>query len=227
MNRKFQILLAVIISVLPIIYTAIIWQSLPDSVPIHYDGAFKPNGFATRQSFILTNCFLAGISLLVYALMLNIRKIDPKRAEKISSPVFEILGFGIVIFMTAINFITIISAVGKGNLIAHALNPLIGLLFVFLGLLMPRIQPNYFAGLRLPWTLHSDYNWRKTHALSGKIWTICGIAITVVALLLPLPYQKYLLPVSLPVLVGVPIVYSFMLYRKEQADPGIAGRDSE
>ena len=60
-----------------------------------------------------------------------------------------------------------------------------GLLFAFMGNLMHNIKPNYFAGVRTPWTLEDPDTWRATHRLAGKLWFGGGIFVTIAVLVLP------------------------------------------
>jgi len=39
----------------------------------------------------------------------------------------------------------------------------VSLLIAGIGNLMYSIKPNYFVGIRTPWTLNSEFVWRKTH----------------------------------------------------------------
>ena len=76
---------------------------------------------------------------------------------------------GSLLFVTAISFICLRASAGYMGGIKHGLLPLTGLLFMFIGNLMYSIKPNYFAGIRLPWTLSSDDNWRATHKVGGIV----------------------------------------------------------
>ena len=57
-----------------------------------------------------------------------------------------------------------------------------GLLIAVVGKYIYNIKPNYFAGIRLPWTLNNDENWRKTHLLGGKLIIGGGLLIVVICL---------------------------------------------
>jgi len=46
----------------------------------------------------------------------------------------------------------------------------IAVLFFFLGSMMPKLKQNYTIGIRLPWTLHSEIVWDKTHQFGGKLF---------------------------------------------------------
>jgi len=90
-----------------------------------------------------------------------------------------------------------------------------GLLFALLGNNMYNLQPNYFAGLRLPWTLENEDNWKKTHHLAGRLWFFGGIFFAGMALLLNIEWLSYASIVILSVLVLIPVFYSYNLYRKQ------------
>jgi uncharacterized membrane protein len=38
-----------------------------------------------------------------------------------------------------------------------------------LGNYLPNLRPNYFVGIRTPWTLEDAETWRATHRLGGKL----------------------------------------------------------
>lgn len=51
----------------------------------------------------------------------------------------------------------------------------IGVLFIVLGNYLPKIKPNYFIGIRTPWTLENETVWQKTHRLGGKVFVVMGV----------------------------------------------------
>ncbi len=48
-----------------------------------------------------------------------------------------------------------------------------------LGIPMHKIRPNWFVGIRTPWTLSSELSWRKTHRLGGWVLALMGLALVV------------------------------------------------
>lgn len=134
------------------------------------------------------------------------------------SPVFDKIAMGMVVFMAALGFVTIHMSLGSTVAVGKLMPSLIGLLFAFLGNLMHNVKPNYFVGVRLPWTLNSDQNWRKTHQLTGKLWFAGGVLLAVLGLFLPVEPGTYVMMIILAVLVLIPIFYSYSLYRKEQGN---------
>lgn len=214
MKKNLTNWIAVFISLLPLGYLAAIWNTLPQVVPVHFNGEMKADRMGDKSELWLVTGMMAGISILIYFLINNIHRIDPKRRGMPQSETFNKLSFGLVVFLAALNFIIISSA--KGHLVLqNLLFPLMGLLFAFLGNYMNNIKPNYFAGFRLPWTLSDDENWRKTHHLAGKIWFAGGMLFAVVSLFLPTSIVLPVFIILTVILSLIPAVYSYRLFKKQ------------
>jgi uncharacterized membrane protein len=93
---------------------------------------------------------------------------------------------------------------------------LVGLLFAFIGNIMLNIKPNYFAGIRTPWTLESEDNWCATHRLAGKLWFAGGILITILTLLIPSKAGFVVFMCCVGVLVLIPAIYSYLYFKKSR-----------
>ncbi len=213
MNALKNIAVVVLI-LLPMAYLAWIWNTVPETVPTHF-GPGGPDAWGKKSSLWIPTGILSAASLFAYFLMSVIWKIDPKRSDKPMSPVFNKLGIGLAIFLSGLNFI-IIKMSAQNEHLDKAMFVLMGALFMFLGNVMHSIKPNYFAGIRLPWTLASDYNWKMTHQLGGKVWFVGGLLFMVVVLVTPAPFVAYSMPVFILIIVLIPIVYSYRLFREEQ-----------
>jgi uncharacterized membrane protein len=88
---------------------------------------------------------------------------------------------------------------------------LVGLMFIIVGNLLPKCRQSYTMGIKLPWTLHNEENWNKTHRLGGKTWVIGGVITMATAFI----GSFWILLGVLIVMVAVPTVYSYCLYRKQ------------
>jgi uncharacterized membrane protein len=79
---------------------------------------------------------------------------------------------------------------------------------------MGRFQPNWFMGIRTPWTLANPDVWRRTHRVGGRVFVLAGLALVLSQLLLPLDVSYLVLMVIIAVLViGLP-AYSYWLWRR-------------
>jgi len=91
------------------------------------------------------------------------------------------------------------------------------LMLAIVGNYIYNIKPNYFAGIRLPWTLNNDENWKRTHLLGGKLLFGGGLLIAVFCLFAPFMLSMITLFVVLSVVILITCVYSYRLYKKLNA----------
>ena len=204
------------IMLIPLVYIGYIWGSLPDSVPIHFDIHGEANDWGSKWMILL----LPAINLGTYLLLLFVRSIDPKRMkDEAQSAVFYKIRMVMVLFMSFIG-IVITYATVKGNM-EHGLSRFlfagIFLLFAVLGNFMINIKPNWFIGVRTPWTLSNDNVWRKTHQVTGKMWFYGGLICAVLSFFMKDEWSGALMIVFA---IGSAIFafgYSFWLFKKETA----------
>jgi len=212
-NIVLRNLVIILISLSPLAYLALAWERIPEKVALHYNASLQPDRIGNKSELWIVVGIVAAVSVLVYFLLQNIHLFDPKRKTKDSSATFSKLAAGLVVFMTALNCIIIASAAEGNVALNHFLFPLIGLMFAFIGNYMHSIKPNYFAGIRLPWTLSDDENWRKTHKLGGKLWFWGGLIFAIISLFIPGNLIIYFFIPLIVALVLIPGVYSYRLYK--------------
>ncbi len=204
------------IILIPFFYLASIYNSLPEIVPIHFDLHGIPNGFGERSTLILTTSLLGLVAAGCYLLIKNLPKIDPKKTAGQSPELYKKLAWALVIFMSALNLIIVFSAANKSVNITKLMLPMIGILFSFLGYYMRDMKPSYFVGIRTPWTLENDDNWRETHILASKIWVPGGVIITVATLVLPETIAFICFITTIVIISIIPIGYSYLYFKKHQ-----------
>ena len=208
--------MALIIALLPLAALAVLYPSLPDIVPIHYNAAMEADGFAAKEALWLLHGGLCVLAIGLYFLLRNIHRIDPKRKGHDQSSTFNKLAVGLVFFMTALQCIILLATAGHEAFLEKGIFIIVGLLFAFIGNYLHSIKPNYFAGFRLPWTLEYEENWRLTHRFGGKLWVAAGVAVIVAGLLL----KGTALMVAVFCIIGVavvaPMVYSWRIFRERK-----------
>jgi uncharacterized membrane protein len=209
-------LAALVVWVLPAAYLASVYNALRAIVPVHYGISGQVDRYGNKSEMILLMCILLFTSLLVYLLLKFLPAIDPKKQVKVGEENFRKIGFAVVLFLSALNIAIIYATVHHGFAIDKLILPLAGLFFAFMGNMMNSIKPNYFAGIRTPWTLENEDNWRTTHRLAGKLWFVGGIAVTIATLLLPATSATIVFMCGLAVLTLVPVVYSYIYFRNHQ-----------
>tara|TARA_R110000868_G_scaffold189943_1_gene433525 strand:- start:2619 stop:3263 length:645 start_codon:yes stop_codon:yes gene_type:complete len=212
MKLKKELPLLIIV-ILPFIYLAYIWNDLPKKVPIHWNGEGEIDGYGDKVSLILIPILL---SLLTYVILTLIPIIDPKGKIKNMGEKYESIKFILIFFMSFLALFILYSSHSQTITNPNILFILIGFLFVFLGNYMKTIKPNYFIGIRTPWTLENETVWKRTHKLAGIMWFLAGIIIIILSLILGKRLNRILFIVITLIISIVPIIYSYIQFKKQE-----------
>lgn len=205
-----------IIILLPFAYLAYVYNSLPAQVPTHFTAGGISNDYSSRQAMWGILAFTSGVSVLMFLLLRFLPNIDPKKAAKTSSAIFNKIAVAVVLLICAVNFL-VINAAQTGAFKFYPVFPVImGVFFSFMGNMMHSIKPNYFAGIRTPWTLESEETWRLTHRFGGRLWFFGGLVIAAVCLFLPKEVSPFVLVGGIGVLAIIPVVYSYVVFKSIQ-----------
>ena len=211
MKIKLQKELSLIAIVLaPFIYLASIWTNLPDSVPLHWDIEGKIDRYGEKSELLLIPILLP---LLIYVIFTLVPLIDPKgKIQQMGNKYFT-LKAAMTIFMSILALVILYAVKNESLYNPNYIILLIGVLLLVLGNYFKTLRPNYFIGIRTPWTLENETVWKETHKLAGKIWFIGGLIIIVSSLLLD-KESNFKLFISLVIVISlIPIIYSFFKFR--------------
>jgi uncharacterized membrane protein len=205
-----------VIALIPWVYLLSIWSSLPERIPVHFGIDGTPDKYGQRNEifFIPATCTL--VSILVYLLLTNIYKIDPKRLAQKQPEIFLKIALVVVVFISCMSIIILNWTATQHTMGMNLVLAMMGLLFAYMGNVMHSIKPNYFAGFRLPWTLESEENWRATHLLGSKIWFAGGILIAILALFIKPLVMFFIMMGIVLVMVIIPTVYSYRMFARSK-----------
>ena len=208
----------IIVSV-PWIYLASIWNSLPEKIPVHFGITGTPDKYGQKNEIIFEPVVCTLLSLLIYLLLTNIYKIDPKKYASKQSGTFLKIAMVVVVFISCITLIILNWTVQQHTIGLNLILVMMGLLFAYMGNIMHSIKPNYFAGFRLPWTLESKENWRVTHLMASKIWFVGGILIAILALFIKPIIMFFVMLGIILIMVVIPAIYSYRFYKEQKSQP--------
>ncbi|HEU5053162.1 MAG TPA: SdpI family protein [Hanamia sp.] len=206
-------LLVLLVVALPFLYLLKVYPTLPPKVPTHFGINGQPNAYSNRSFLWVTTSILAGISIFVYLLIRFLPRIDPKKKAKYSATVFNKIAVAIVLLMSLIGCYSIYAAKAGSFQLRGFLPVILGIFFAFMGNLMHSIKPNYFVGIRTPWTLENEETWRKTHQLGGKLWFVGGILIAITGFLVPARAEVFVMMSILIVIVLWPVIFSYTYFK--------------
>ncbi len=194
---------------LPFLVTLLFWNSLPERIPTHFNIAGEADGYSSRAFAVF---FLPLFLTAVHLFCAFFTRQDPK-FENISPKVFRLilwicplvsLFLAATIFRTAFRQETSVSTLG--------MKIFLGILFIAIGNYLPKCRQNYTVGIKLPWTLHDEDNWNRTHRLGGWLFVLGGI-ITILTAFLPEAAGSIIMLVSILAILVITTAYSWMIYR--------------
>lgn len=185
------------------------YDKLPTQVPTHFDLNGNADKFSPRE-FVMW--FIPAISLFVLLVVSGLLKVSPEKFSASQSlSAISKLNFGIVLFLMTIHFATIKEALEPGLWMKMTLPFSMAVLTIFIGNYLGKLEKNFIVGIRVPWTIASDENWKHTHRFAGKTYFVAGIISLAAALL----YTSAFVSVGLLLLASlVSVGYSFFYFQK-------------
>jgi uncharacterized membrane protein len=199
------------IVLIPFVYLAFLWNTLPEKVPTHWNYKGEIDRWGDKYSLI---GLLFLLPVLTYLLLLIIPKIDPKKRIDIMGGKYYQIKFILVLLMSLLSlfilYLTKNQSISNPNLIFA----LIGILIVVMGNYFKVIQPNYFLGIRTPWTLENKEVWKSTHTFASKLWFIGGLLIIIGGIILPDEFFLVVFLSIIALIVIVPMVYSYFKFKE-------------
>ena len=206
-------MIMLLVALSPLGYLLVIYYSIPATFVSRFEFDTTFEEVQSRDSLLIASGILSLVSVLIYFLMRNLKKIDPKVQESTPTSSFNRIGLIITLFLVITNYLLIFTA--KDGWLINTSTALIyfGLFVILIGNYMNNIRPNYVAGIRLPWTLKDPNNWRKTHQLAGKMWVAGGVLLIGGGFILP---KSFLSPFTIALLIiitVIPGIYSYKMHR--------------
>lgn len=189
--------------------SALAWNRLPAEVPTHWNVRGEPDGWSPRiMAALLLPLLVAGIAAGLRVLP----KIDPRREnyEKFVDA-YWIMGNCLGVFFGLLHVAVMASSVGYPIDISRVAAGGIGVLMAISGNYLGRVRPNWFLGIRTPWTLENPEIWRRTHRLTGWLFVGAGIVIVGAALVAG-PWVPRVVISAVLAAVLVPFVASFIFW---------------
>jgi uncharacterized membrane protein len=189
------------------------WGSVPDRIPIHWNAAGEVDGYGGKFAGLLLTPI---ITLGLYLLLKYIPRIDPARQNyETFAGTYLMVRVVLLVYLAFVFGVTLL-AIGReesfptGDLITGS----VGVLFVLLGGMMGKFRPNWFAGIRTPWTLTSKLSWTKTHRVGGPIFIVTGVATMVGAFVGGVWAIYAMFGVMIPGIVFL-VAYSYFVWRDD------------
>lgn len=204
-ENKSKVIITSIVTVFPMFIGFLLWNRLPEKIATHFSGGVA-DGWSTKLSAVV---FLPIVLLVIHLFCLGVTLNDPKK-RNIGNMMMSVI-FWIVPVVSLVSNLSIYGyALGMDLNIDMIVGILVGVMFLLLGNYMSKSHQNYTVGIKLPWTLNSEENWNRTHRLAGKLWIFAGILF-----IGNIFFQNWQIPFVVTIaVVIIPMIYSFLLYKK-------------
>jgi uncharacterized membrane protein len=209
MTRNRALLLGAILVLATATISVWAYPGLPPRVPSHWNFAGQVSGYSSRLAAVGT---LPVVAAFIWLFMLVLPSISPRgfRLDSSATP-FYACTLAVIATMLAIHAgVTRAQLSGVAPPAGLFLVP-IGVLLVIVGSLIGRTKKNFWIGVRTPWTLASDEVWQRTNRLAGSLFVVGGALLAATSLAGNGAFPALVAIVA--VVVIIPIVYSYVLYR--------------
>jgi uncharacterized membrane protein len=189
------------------------YAHFPERVVTHWGFMGEPNGWSSRAGAAF------GLMAMVpgmYLMFLLLPLLDPKKERYVEfAKVFHLFKNVLLTFFAVIYLLSSLYNIGYPIRMQFWAPWLVGLLMIFLGNYLGKIKPNWFVGIRTPWTLSSENVWYKTHRVGGWAFILFGVCI-IISPNLPPAWGTGLFTGGAIVCIFGTILYSYILYLQER-----------
>jgi uncharacterized membrane protein len=189
------------------------WFTVEPPIPVHWNAAGEVDRTAGRFEGLLLVPLTA---LGNYVLLLVVPRLDPGRAHGARfGRAWTAIRVGSLVLLAAVHAAILLTAHGVAVDVPLVVGTGTGLFLVVVGNALGKLRPNWFAGVRTPWTLSSKTAWVRTQRLAGFVLIAGGLALAAAGLLRSAAGYALGVAVVLLGLLGT-VVYSYFVWR---ADP--------
>lgn len=207
-KNKLKIIISSVITLLPMIFGFLVWDRLPENVATSFGWNGEITGYSSKMFAVVG---LPAILTFVNLICIIATSADPRR-KNINNKVFSIVLSIVPVCSLLCGICIYANAFGYKISVESIMPVFMGVLFLVLGFILPKCKQNYTIGIKLPWTLHDEKNWDKTHKLAGKLWIYGGIIMVVSGLF----NLTFLFMAIIFALVIIPTVYSYLIYKNKK-----------
>ncbi len=210
-NNKFKIVVAAVVTLLPMLLGVIMWNKLPDTLAVHWGPNGNPDGFASKEIVVFLFPLILEVVFWFCVCITakdNSKKEQSKKAEGLVIWIIPAVSLvvGAIMYCTALGFNVSVPAV---------MCWFFGIIALVIGNYMPKIKQNRTIGIKIPWALRDEQNWNATHRFGGKVWVVSGVLILACSFLPP-TLAAIVFTALIVLTVAVPTVYSYIYYKKQK-----------
>ncbi len=193
----------------PFLVLAIYWNGLPARVPTHWN----LHGEIDRWDAKWPGLFITPLTALGTTVLLRfLPRFDPRLRKNSNehgrmSTTLPVIRLALLVLFDAI-FAVQVAVSLRVPLPGGRLVTTCTLLFTaVMGNYLGNVRPNYFVGIRTPWTLENPGTWRETHRLGGRLIFYGSLLLLAIQFFLNELFFGWLLLSAISLLVVWVILY--------------------
>jgi len=151
------------------------WAALPDRVPVHWNAQGQIDRYGSKLEGV---AIMPIVAVGVYLLFLALPLIDPWRASYVRfDATYRVLRVGLLAFLAFLNAVVVGSTAGLALDAPLLIGIATAALLLGIGAVLHDVKPNFFVGIRTPWTLASPRSWAATHRWGGRVLVVGGLLL--------------------------------------------------
>ncbi len=191
---------------------AAMWTSTPDRFPVHWNFQGQVDRYGGKVEGLL---LLPAITLGIYLLLVFLPRLDPARANyAYFSGAYAAIRIVFTVAMALLYAVMLLSAKGYPVDMGLIAPMIVGGILIVIGNYMGKIRPNWFVGIRTPWTMTSRQSWVKTHRLGGWLFIVSGLVL-ILAGAVRTPWAMIVMGAWFAVFVVWMFAYSYLVWRSD------------
>ena len=214
MNRKMALILILCLVFIAVAISLLTYPKLPEQMASHWGASGQVDGWMAKSVCVWIMPAIMVIQTIVF---FTILLIDPLR-KNIDKFFNYYAGFIIIfnLFLCAVHGWMILWNL-EIKIPSNVFMPVgIACLIFYAGIVMTHVKPNWFIGIRTPWTLSNEIVWQKTHKLGGILFRFAAIIMLIGAI-----FPKYAIVFILVPVLGVTVItliYSLIVWKQSNVE---------
>jgi len=217
MNLRLPLMLSFFLIAFMAALSVWAWSVLPAQtvLPTHWDLQGRVNG---TMSLTWGLSILPATALIITLLLIAVPRIEPRHDNMVASrKPFLAFWIGGLVVLAVCHAMMVGVALGYPVDIPGILVILIPLLIGAGGNYLGKARPNFFLGVRTPWTLSSDLSWEKTHRMLGRLFVFSALIVLAVRFAIGTEAAFLALAATLTASAVLAIVSSYFFWKNEPA----------
>ncbi len=171
MNSMRMNILGILPLLVMIATSIILYPSLPDQIP-----SISSNPQDTQSKLVLA-ILMPGIYSLILLIIVLMVNFSPKKFSMPNSRrAAATLIFGTGILLCFCHYASI-NHQGQYDFFVNYFSWGMAIFSIIAGNVIGKTERNFIMGIRLPWTMSSEANWRATHRFAGKLMVAAGLIL--------------------------------------------------